>query len=179
VAAAFEIGFEPDSYNLQRQIFGNEALTDGKDIGVIVLPRKPGRLFIPAKRTTHAVHFVRHHRFTVARAAEDNPTLALAARHRFRCRANEKRIIYGFFIKGAEVFYVVSERAEQLFYLFFVTKTGVVRAERNFHVMNLLPEMRGHCRGQPAFVIPSGSLALSEVEPALGISHSRFAMLTH
>ena len=32
--------------------------------------------------------------------------------------------------------------------------------------MNLLPEMRGHCRGQPAFVIPSGSLALSEVEPA-------------
>jgi hypothetical protein len=32
--------------------------------------------------------------------------------------------------------------------------------------MNLLPEVRGHCRGQPAFVIPSGSLALSEVEPA-------------
>jgi hypothetical protein len=32
--------------------------------------------------------------------------------------------------------------------------------------MNLLPEVRGHCRGQPAFVIPSGSLALREVEPA-------------
>jgi len=42
----------------------------------------------------------------------------------------------------------------------------VIRAERNFHVMNLLPEVRGHCRGQPAFVIPRGSLALSEVEPA-------------
>jgi hypothetical protein len=60
----------------------------------------------------------------------------------------------------------VSERAEQLLHLFFVTKTGMIRAERNFHVMNLLPEVRGHCRGQPAFVIPSGSLALSEVEPA-------------
>ena len=112
------------------------------------------------------MHFVRHHRFAVARAAEDNPTLAFAARHRFRRRANEKRIIYGLFIKGAEVFYVVSERGEQLLHLFFVTKTGVIRAERNFHVMNLLPEVRGHCRGQPAFVIPSGSLALREVEPA-------------
>jgi hypothetical protein len=26
--------------------------------------------------------------------------------------------------------------------------------------------VRGNCRGQPAFVIRSGSLALSEVEPA-------------
>jgi hypothetical protein len=32
--------------------------------------------------------------------------------------------------------------------------------------MNLLPEVRGHCRGEPAIVIPSGSLALSEVERA-------------
>jgi hypothetical protein len=48
----------------------------------------------------------------------------------------------------------------------------VIRAERNFHATNLLPEVRGHCRGQPAFVIPSGSLALSEAEWVRNLSFS-------
>jgi hypothetical protein len=98
-----------------------------------MLPRKPRRFFIPAKRAAHAMHFVRHHRFAVARSAEHNPALALAARHRFRRGADKKRVIDGFFIKRAEVFHFVPERAEQFFHLFLVAKTGVIRPERDFH----------------------------------------------
>jgi hypothetical protein len=39
---------------------------------------------------------------------------------------NEKRIVDRFFTERAEVFYFVSEGAEQFFYLFLVEKAGVV-----------------------------------------------------
>jgi hypothetical protein len=42
----------------------------------------------------------------------------------------------------------VPERAEQVFHLFLVPKTGVIRSERDFHAGNLLIETRDHCRGQ-------------------------------
>jgi hypothetical protein len=146
--AAIEAGLEPDLHNLERQIFGDHAFTDGKDVGVIMLPGKPGRFFIPAKRAAHATHFVRYHCFAVARSAEHDPALALTARYRFRCGADEKRVIDRFLVKGAEVFYFVPERAEEFLHLFLVPKTGVIRSERDFHAGNLLIETRDHCRGQ-------------------------------
>jgi hypothetical protein len=146
--AAFESGLEPDLHNLERQIFGDQAFTDGKDVGVIMLPGKPGRFFIPAKRAAYAMHFVRHHCFAVPGSAEHDSALALTARYRFRRGADEKRVIDGFLIKGAEVFHFVPERAEQFFHLFLVPKTGVIRSERDFHAGNLLIETRDYCRGQ-------------------------------
>ena len=80
------------------------------------------------------MHFVRHHCFAIARSAKHDPALALTARHRFRRWPDEKRIIDGFLVKGAEVFHFVPERAEQFFYLFLAPKTGVICAERNFHL---------------------------------------------
>ena len=147
MAAALETGFEPDPHNLERQIFGDQAFADGKDVGVIMLPRKLGRFFIPAKRASYAVHFVRYHRFAIARSAEHDPALALTARYRFRRGPNEKRVIDGFFIEGTEVFHFVPERAEQSFHLFLVPKTGVVRAKSNLHPDSLLAETRDRCRG--------------------------------
>lgn len=146
--AAIETGLEPDLHNLERQIFGNHAFADGKDVGVIVFPRKAGRFFIPAKRAAYAMHFVRYHRFAIAGPAEHDPALAFTARYRFRRGADEKGVIDGFLIKGAEVFHFVPERAEQFFHLFLVPKTGVIRSERDFHAGNLLIETRDHCRGQ-------------------------------
>jgi hypothetical protein len=146
--AAIETGLEPDLDNLERQIFGDQAFTDGKDIGVIMFPRKPGRFFIPAKCAAHAMHFVRYHRFAIARSAEHDPALALTARYRFRRGTDEKRVIDRFLIKCAEVFHFVPEPAEQFFHLFFVPKTGVIRPERDFHAGNLLIETRDHCPGQ-------------------------------
>src|SRR5436190_13056675 len=110
-----------------------------------MLSRQRSRLFTPAKRATHTVHFICDHRFTVARAAEDNAAFALAARDCFSCRPNEHRIVHRFFAECAEVFHLVPERSEQFFHLFLVTKSGVICAKRNFH----------------AFVIPS------EVEESL------------
>src|SRR4051812_16631437 len=97
------------------------------------MPRELGRLFVPAKRATHTVHLVRYHRLTIARTAEDNAAIALAARDCFRRRANEERIIHRFFTERAEVLHLMPERAEQFFYLLLVTKAGVIGTERNFH----------------------------------------------
>src|SRR4029453_6616552 len=77
--------------------------------------------------------FIGHHRFAVARPTEHDPAFTFAASDCFCRRANKKRIIHGVFIECAEVFYFVAERAEQFFYFFFITKTGVVGAERDFH----------------------------------------------
>src|SRR5262245_57072857 len=98
-----------------------------------MLSRQPGGLFTPAKRATHTVHFIRDHRFTVARAAEDNAAVAFAASHCFRSWPNENRIVYRFFAECAEVFHLMPQRREQFFHLFLVMKTGVIRAKRNFH----------------------------------------------
>ena len=99
-----------------------------------MLPRKPGRFFIPAKRATYAMYFVRYHRFAIARSAKHDPALALTARYRFRRGPDEKRIIHRFLVKGTKVSDLVSETAEQFFYLFLAPKTGVICAERNFHL---------------------------------------------
>jgi hypothetical protein len=39
MAAAVETGFKPDSHNVKRQIFRDQALANGKNIGVIMLSR--------------------------------------------------------------------------------------------------------------------------------------------
>jgi hypothetical protein len=133
VPAAIETCFQPDPYNLKREILGNHALSDRENIRVFMLTGKPGRFFSPAKRATHAMNLVRYHRFAVARSAEHDPALALTARYRFRRGPDEKRVIDGFLIKGAEVFHFVPERAEQFLHFFLVPKTGVIRAKRYFH----------------------------------------------
>src|SRR5438034_10296684 len=124
--AAVETSFEPDAHDRQGQVLRDQALTYGKDVSIVVLAREAGRLFIPAKCAAHAVHLVRHHRFAIAGTTEHDAPFALAASYRFRCGPNEKRIVDRFFTERAEVFYFVSEGAEQFFYLFLVEKAGVV-----------------------------------------------------
>src|SRR6266487_2226041 len=145
--AAIETCFKPDPYNVQREILGNHAFSDRENIRVIMLAGKPGRFFIPAKRATHAMNLVRYHRFAVARAAEHNATFAFAARHCFCRRANKERLIDRFLIERAEVFYFVTECAEQFFHFLFVAKSGVIGAKSNLHADGLLTETRDRCRG--------------------------------
>src|SRR6266446_2915538 len=110
--AALETRFQPYTHNCERQIFRNQALADGKHVGIIVSPRETRRLFVPAKRATHAMDFIGHHRFAVARATEHDPAFALAASNCFCRRANEKRIVHRFFAECAKVFYFMSKSAE-------------------------------------------------------------------
>src|SRR5438105_12483614 len=113
-----------------------------------MLAGKPGRFFIPAKRATHAVNLVRYHRFAVARAAEHNASFAFAACDCFRGWANKERVIDRFLTERAEVFYFVAESAEQFSHALFVAKTGVIRTERDFHVLMLLVQVGSTCRGE-------------------------------
>src|SRR6266536_3257265 len=134
--AAVETRFQPDPRNCERQIFRNQTLAHRKHVGIIVLPRETRRLFAPAKRATYAMDFIGHHRFAVPGTAEYDAALTLTAGDRFCRRANEKRIIHRFFVECAEVLYLMSKSAEQFFDFFFVTKTGVIGAERNFHAIS-------------------------------------------
>lgn len=126
MAPAIEAGFQPDSHNVEREIFRNQALANGKNIGVVMMSRQPGGLLTPTKRATHAMDLIRDHRFPVARATEDDTAIALAARDCFRSRSDEKRIVHWFFAERAEVFYLLLQRSEQFFHLFLVAKTGVI-----------------------------------------------------
>ena len=132
MASAFKRSFEPDAHDLEREIFRNHSLSEGKNIGVVVLTRKPGDFLIPAKRATNPAHFVRRHRFAIARSAEDNAAIAFASRDCLRGRTNENRIIDRLFAERPEIFHLVPELAEQCLHLFFVTKTGVIGAEAKF-----------------------------------------------
>src|SRR6266404_4093141 len=98
-----------------------------------MLARQSRDFFVPAQRATYSVDFVRYHRLAVSRSPKDKAALALAPRNRFGCGPDEKGIVHRVLAKRAEIFDFVTERSHKLFHFLFVTKTGVIRAERNFH----------------------------------------------
>src|SRR5438067_1432587 len=109
MATAFERCFQPNPHDFHRHVFRDYALTERKDIGVIMLTRKPGHLFVPTKRATHAVNFVRRHRFSISRSAKHNSALAFAARDRFRRWPDKNGIINRVLAKRSAVFHFMSK----------------------------------------------------------------------
>jgi len=63
----------------------------------------------------------------------------------------------------------VTERAEQFFHFFFVAKSGVIRAQRNFHVLMLLVQVGSTCRGEllPCHVERSRDILPSDFQFAI------------
>src|SRR5205823_13549671 len=128
-----ESGRQPNQHIGERRLFRDHSFPDREHVGIVMLARKPGGLFIPAERTTYTAHFVRRNSLTVSRAAEDYPALALPLRHRFGRWSNEERIIDRFFARRAEVRDFVAELPEQFLYFFFVAETCVITPKRDFH----------------------------------------------
>src|SRR5205085_9282321 len=81
-----------------------------------------------------SAHFVRRDRFAVAGTAEHDSPIALAFDHRLRRRPDEKWIIHRLFAERSEVLHLVPKLDQKRLYFLFVMETGVVRAERDFHV---------------------------------------------
>jgi hypothetical protein len=80
------------------------------------------------------MHLVRHHRFAVPRAAENDSTVALASRNRFCCWPDKKRVIDRRLSgKRPDIFHLMSQFAEQGFHLLLQFEAGVIGSERNFH----------------------------------------------
>jgi hypothetical protein len=143
--AALERCIEPSAQDLEDQIFCDHSLSKRKNIGVVVLARKPRHLLIPAKGAANPVDFVRDHRLAIARSSKDNAAIAFAARDCLRGRTNENRIIHRFLAESPKIFHFVAELGEKSFYLLFVTKAGVIAAKRNFHLTALLDDRRTDC----------------------------------
>src|SRR5579871_1388900 len=104
-------GHQPNLHDFERQFLGNHSLSDRDNVGVVVFAREPRRLEIPAERAANSAHLVRHDRFAVARAAQHDAALALAARHRLRGRTNEQRVIDGLVAVRAEIVHFMAQRS--------------------------------------------------------------------
>src|SRR4051812_43132357 len=79
VPAAFERSSQPRVDDRNRHLRADDTLADRDHVGVVVLATEAGGFFIEAIGAPHAFHAVGGHRFAVARAAEDDTALAVAA----------------------------------------------------------------------------------------------------
>src|ERR1044072_3767159 len=83
VPPAFERRRQPDAHDGERLGFADGALAERQHVGVVVRSVPDGDLFGPADAAPDAADAVGHHRFAVARSAEDDAALELAAGDRF------------------------------------------------------------------------------------------------
>jgi hypothetical protein len=91
-------------------------------------PRRADSSF-QAQRAAHPAHPVGGHRLAVARAAEDDAALGVAAGDRLGHRADEQRVVDRHLGVGAEVDHLVAGVQEAVLDPFLVAVAGVVRAD--------------------------------------------------
>src|SRR2546428_10783882 len=103
MSPAFERSLEPGAHDLQSSLLCQHPLAQRNHIGIIVLPRQARCLNIPAESATHSFEAIGDHSFTIARAAEHDTALGLAASHRKSYRTDKDRVIDWLFRIGAEI----------------------------------------------------------------------------
>ena len=126
MATSFKRGREPDVNKALGGLQGNHALTDGKDIGIIVLAGELGCVITPGDSTSDPLHFVRSHGLTVARAAKDNGLVALTTGCFFCSGDNPKRIIGGVGRVGSAIHDFMALRTQHLGDGLLVMESGVI-----------------------------------------------------
>lgn len=133
MSSALKRRVQPHADNFKRSAETDHSLSDGNDIGVVVLPSKPRGLDVPAQRATDAFYPIGRYRFAVAGAAQHKTAFKFAARDGLRHGPNEPRIIHRFCRMRAEIRYVVPQVLEQFLDFFLVSESGVIRPDGNFH----------------------------------------------
>jgi hypothetical protein len=126
MAAAFERCVEPYSNKLKRSFESHHALPKGDHIRIVVLAAQTGGFNIPTQSATDTHNTIGHHGFTIAGAAEDNPTLEFAARHCLGYGPDEQGIIHGLLRMGSEIKDTVPQLGQQEADLLFILEPGVV-----------------------------------------------------
>src|SRR5438477_4857658 len=133
MAAAGKVRSEPDPDDFQGEIDRNGALADGEQVRIVVLARPARGVEAPTQRAANAFDFVGHDRFAVAGAAQHDATFEFTSRDGLSHRTDEHRIIDRLGTGRAEVSKFVAEFLQENFDLFLVFKSGVVRADGDFH----------------------------------------------
>src|SRR5579883_177619 len=149
MASAFKCGCEPDLYNTQRHIFRHHSFTKGKNICIVMLARKPGRIFIPTQCAPDAMYLIGYHCFPVTGSAEHNATLKFTPCDSLCGRTNKVGIIHRSRAIGAEVFYLMARRIQPLDNGTLIVKTSMVAGNSNLHWVWML-------------------ISAGRIEPALG-----------
>jgi hypothetical protein len=126
MAATFEGRIEPNSNKLQGSFNSHHTLAKGNHVRVIVLAAQAGGFHIPTQSATDTHYTIGHHRFAIARAAKNDPTLELAARDRLRHGTDEQRIIHGLLGMGSEIKDTVPQLGQKEPNLLFIQKPGMV-----------------------------------------------------
>src|SRR5438105_1761465 len=97
-----------------------------------------GDLLAPAQAAADPADPVGDHRLAIARTAEDDAPFELAAGHRFSYGTNEIGVVDRGLGRGAEVTNDVPVGGQHGLDGFFVGKTCVIGAEREFHSEDIL-----------------------------------------
>src|SRR5712691_10024563 len=133
VTAAGKRRGQPDRDDFQGQVLGEHAFAERENVAIVVFAGQTRALEAPAKSAANAADFVGDHGFAVARAAENDAAVELAARDSFRRGANEQGIIYRLGAERAEVADFVAEAIQKQFDFFLVGEAGVVGGDGYLH----------------------------------------------
>src|SRR5438270_2765799 len=103
MSAALKIGRKPGAHDGEGQLLGHGALADRENVAVVMRAVPDRELFVPANPAPDSALAVGHDGFAVARPAEDNAALKLAARDGLRDRSDEIGVVAGGIRIGAEI----------------------------------------------------------------------------
>ena len=133
VPASFESGVEPDIDDSQGDLDRDHALSERKDVGVIVLAGEFGRFVIPTESAPNALDLVGGDSLAVAGSAENDAQLRFTSDDRLGSRNDPQWIVGRFSAVRAEIDDFVSLFLEMFDDPLLVAESSVVGANGDFH----------------------------------------------
>lgn len=138
MTTAFETGLQPDLNDPQGKVPGDHPLSDRNEVGVIVPTAEPGRLLVPAQRTTNAANLVGRDGFAVAASTQNDSPFTLAVRDRQGGRADEIGIIHRHGAVRPEIANVMSAPDQPRPDGLLVFEPGMIGSDGDFHAVTMM-----------------------------------------
>lgn len=128
VPAALKCGCHPSVYDFQRESFCDHALTDGDDVGIVVLFGEACAYGIPADSAADSGHLVGDHGLSVSAAAENNSSISFSLCYSFCGGADKVRVVATCIRVSSKVQHLYAFTQQMSFYGFLVVKPSVIGA---------------------------------------------------
>ena len=133
MAPAVEGRLQPDTHDLVGEAECDDPAAHREDVGVVVLPRKPGRVEIVAQRRADTGDLVGGDLFALSAPAEHDAAVGAAIGDGPADAQADRRIIHRRFAVGAVILDDVAKTGERLLEMFFEKEAPVIRADRDAH----------------------------------------------
>ena len=125
--AAAQVGRgQKDLHHFDRGLAGDDAATEGKDVGVVVFAREAGGVYVMRERRANAGNFVGRDGNANARAANGDAKIGVFRNHMFGHGFAIVGIVHGFFGGSPQIADYVACTLQMLANDFFDGKSGVI-----------------------------------------------------